>query len=108
MGRRARLALAFGLLCLLVHPVNAGETRNDAVFSTKHAVFSLAQARGRLFAGSRTGEIGVFSRWSRAQREARAMERKNETAEQDTRASLPAATPFPLQQVRSLPEASKF
>ena len=108
MGRRARLTLAFGLLCLLVHLVNAGEPGNHAVFSTKHAVFSLAQARGRLFTGSRTGDIGVFSRWSRAQREARAMERKHETAEQDARANLPAATPFPFQQVRSRPEASKF
>ena len=67
-----RLALVFGLVCLVAHPMDAGETRDNAVFS-------LAQARGRLFVGSRAGEIAVFSRWSRAEREARALVARRES-----------------------------
>ena len=37
-----------------------------------HAVFALARAGGKLFAGSRSGEVGVFGRWSPAQRAERA------------------------------------
>ena len=56
------------VLCVLGQTMDAGSA--SSVHS--HAVFALAKARGRLFTGSRNGEIGVFDRWSEAQRESRA------------------------------------
>ena len=52
----------------------AGADRTDG----SAAVFALAMARGRLFAGSRNGEIGVFARSTPAQRERRAADAGSE------------------------------
>ena len=52
----------------------AGADRADG----SAAVFALAMARGRLFAGSRNGEIGVFARSTPAQRERRAADAGSE------------------------------
>ena len=52
----------------------ARKTDASGAYDGSNAIFALAKADGRLFAGKRDGEIGVFNRWSEAQREARAFE----------------------------------
>ena len=65
----AVLAQVFGTI---LGRVGADRTDGSA------AVFALAMARGRLFAGSRNGEIGVFARSTPAQRERRAADAGSE------------------------------
>jgi len=64
-GLGAALACLAGLLASPPICAVAGGDASDS------AVFALAQSRGRLFIGSRNGDVAVFSRWTRAQREAR-------------------------------------
>ena len=45
---------------------------NEQALERNHAIFALARADGKLFAGSRSGEVGVFGRLSPAQRAERA------------------------------------